>query len=244
MTNTRKKQIKTLGILLVAVIALTVGFSAFSSSLLVKTRLSVNPNSGTFNVKFSNSANRLDESQVVPTKSTDIFTAYNGVIDNSGIPTIANLGGEFTQPGETITYDFYTLNTGEYNAYLTDVIFNNVDGESVNKKCTSVDGTNQTAVDQACNSISIKLIMGTDKITSTRSIVGHELLPNASEPVKVVIEYAKDGVLPEVEFDVEIGSISMIYNSLEEGGVAPIPQQNVWHQRGLTSSNVTTKYAG
>ena len=66
------------------------------------------------------------------------------------------------------------------------IIFNNVDGESVNKKCTSVDGTNQTAVDEACNSISIKLIMGTDKITSTRSIVGHELLPNQSEPVKVV----------------------------------------------------------
>ena len=54
MTNTRKKQMKTLGILLVAVIGLTVGFAAFSSSLNIKTRLSVNPNNGTFLVKFSN----------------------------------------------------------------------------------------------------------------------------------------------------------------------------------------------
>ena len=222
MTSTRKKQIKTLGVLFVAIVGLAIGFGAFSSSLLVKTRLSVNPNNGTFNVKFSNSASTLDESQVVPTKSSDIFTAYNGVIDNSGIPTIANLGGEFTQPGETITYDFYTINMGDTKAYLTDVIFNNVDGESVNKKCTSVNGENQTQVDQACNSISIKVIMGTDKITGTRSIVGHELLPDGSEPVKVVIEYAKDAVLPEVEFDVEFGTISMIYNTLEgEGSTTP-----------------------
>ena len=238
MTNVRKKQIKTIGILLVAVIGLAVGFSAFSSSLNIKTKLSVNPNNGTFLVKFSKNASTLDESSVVPTKSSDIFSAYNGVIDNTGIPTISNLGGEFTQPGETITYDFYALNTGSYNAYLTDVIFNNVDGEVTNKVCTSTNGTNQSAVDEACKNITIKVIVGTNEITQTRSLSGHELSPNQSEPVKVVISYLEGGILPEVEFDVEFGNISMIYNSLEEGDIQVPQQQNPWLTRGLTSSNV------
>ena len=59
--------------------------------------------------------------------------------------------------------------------------------------------------------------MGIDTIIGTRRLTGHELLPNASEAVRVVIEYSSSATLPEVEFTVEFGTIGMIYTSLEEG---------------------------
>ena len=225
MTNTRKSQIRTLAILLLAVVGLTMGFAAFTSSLRIKTRLSVNPNKGTFNVKFSKVANTLNEDNVIPTKSSDIFEAFEGEIDNSGIPTISELGGEFTQPGESITYEFYAINMGEYKAYLTDVIFGNVDGEDSNKVCTSLDGTHQSDVDVACDNISIKVTVGSDILTTSRSnLVGHNLNPNGSEKIVVEIKYASGGILPEVPFSVEFGDISMIYNSLEASDL-PAPTE-------------------
>ena len=107
MTNTRKKQVRTLAILLIAVVGLTIGFAAFTSSLRIKTRLSVNPNKGTFNVKFSKASDKLDEGEVVSVKYLDIFEALNGefIEDGSNADGILLFDKEYSSIGD----EFYEI---------------------------------------------------------------------------------------------------------------------------------------
>ncbi|MBQ9071584.1 MAG: hypothetical protein IJY25_00295, partial [Bacilli bacterium] len=54
-------------IALIAVVGVSIGFAAFSSSLLIKSSLSVDPDSSTFSVVFSSSSTALETNAITPT---------------------------------------------------------------------------------------------------------------------------------------------------------------------------------
>ena len=128
-------------------VGLTIGYSTFYSNLIISPFAIVKPNFSTFSVVFSNSSDTTDTSPVVPTMSG--AQATNAKINNTGNPTISRMNVVFSEPGQSVTYTFYVRNVGEYTAFLNNVIFDNSSAGDNFKVCSSIEGTNQTEVDEA-----------------------------------------------------------------------------------------------
>ena len=151
------KQIKTIAIILVAVIALSIGFAAYSARLTISSQAQVNPDAADFSVKFSKTEGVLDESNVVATNIVgEGVVAEEAEIDNTDVPTITNLNATFTSPNQSVTYEFYVLNESSYDAYLRDVNFsasvNGVDFIS----CEAGAGATDSLVQAACDGINFE----------------------------------------------------------------------------------------
>lgn len=224
MEKDRRARYIALAALLVGVIGLSLGFAAFSNTLTIKSSAEVNPDESIFNVDFSKVSNTVTDGSVDatlnPTGVTG-FTADTATIDNTSDPVIQGLHATFTQPGQTATYTFYTKNAGALFAYLKNVTFSNVSGESSTKVCTAGEGTTQSLVNAACNGISLTLTLGNEDFTSTTARSGfatanaHDLAVDGYEEVNVVISYAANSAQADGHFDVDFGDITLLYSSAE-----------------------------
>ena len=231
MSKYRKKQFVTVGILLVAIVGLSIGFSALSTLLNIETNIAVNPNKGELGVMFSSSETSLKTDSIKPITSSKVVDAKDAIIDNSGTPTIKNLSVALTSPGQSATYEFYAMNTGSVTAYLNSINF----GE---KKCEANIGTSQESVDLACSGIRVSIKFGSDitEYTGTTTLTGHPLPTNTVEKVTVTIMYAKDASEADGGFKVNYGTISVGYNAID-GGESSSPDTNV-------CENITEKSFG
>ena len=135
---------------LVSVLGLTIAFAAFSSTLTISSSANVTPELGEFKVVFSSKSDSLSTTGVTVTK-TGNATAGTPTIDNSGNPTISGISANFTSPGEKVEYTFYARNAGNYDAYLSSVVFNNIKGKTSFKECVAGTGTTSSLVSAACN---------------------------------------------------------------------------------------------
>ena len=215
MRNERRKQIMTLSILVVAVLVISVGFAAYSSTLRIDTDATVNPNANTFSVKFSTTQDTLTVADVVPTNYTTGITVTNGKIDNSGNPTISNLTAEFKNPGDYVEYVFYARNEGEYNAYLNNINFLS------QKTCEAGEGATASLVESACNSISATVTIGGIDYTATTPITNHILNKKTGEEIKVTLKYADNGARADGPFTVNFGDITMVYSTINDSSYTP-----------------------
>ena len=242
--RTRKQQIATLSIIAVAVITLSIGFAAFSSTLRISSQAQVNPDATSFSVIFSKDGTNTDTTQTVnPSSSTygEAATITNGVS-----PTLTGIKAKFTAPGQSVNYSFYAKNTGSYLAYLNSITFENVEGESKNIVCTAQNGTSQDLVDQACEGISINIKVGAEEAvtTSQSGILGHTLTAGNSESIIVTVNYASNATVADGDFTVAFGDISLIYSTVEDAtgttpggsgsGVGGGTLASGWQQDGTT----------
>lgn len=213
----RNSKVIAIVALCVAVIGLTVGFAAFSNLLTISSEASVKPDASTFKVVFSSSDSSLSTSPIIPVKSPDSIIAKNGIINNSSTPTISGLSATFTQPGDKVTYTFYARNEGEYDAFLNNINFNNVSGDSTSKKCTAGYETTESLVQAACDDIILSIKVGNESevTTSQSSITDHLLSKSGSEEIIVEIEYTAGGSRADGDFTVEFGDISLTYGSVD-----------------------------
>lgn len=208
MISYRRKQILTLTILLIAVFTLSIGFAAYSTSLKIKPQVSVTPDAASFSVKFSTTKDALTVSAIKPYSLTSGMEATDGVISNSGVPTVSNLSATFTQSGDTVTYRFYVRNEGSYIAYLNSITFNG------GKTCTPKGGTTASMVNSACNYMSMTLKVGDTTVTGTTTdIVGETLNPKEGKLVEVTVKYTGSNTITDGDFSIEFGSISLYYVS-------------------------------
>ncbi len=212
--------------LLIGAISLTVGFSAYSSSLKIQPSLDVKPDASTFNVDFSYQEDELQTTPIAPYTSGSA-TAENANISNELDPTISNLNVKFQEPGDFVVYKFYARNVGKYKAYLTNVTFKNADGSESFKKCIAMEGTNY--VDEACKDISVTVTIGGNTNSgvtegglqykeSATSISGHALAINDSEEIAVKIEYKNTSNTQQRadgDFKVVFGDIVLTYSSAD-----------------------------
>ena len=189
-----------------------------SSTLTIESQANVNPNASDFSVKFSKQENVLDESNVIATNIVgENVEAKEAKIDNSSAPTITDLNVSFTRPGESVTYEFYVMNTGEYKAYLRDVEFkrsvNGVDFIS----CKAGTGATDSLVQQACQGINFELTIGDQAYTEDGTFVVQELLKGTSKKVTVKISYEMGSTLADGPFTVSIGDVALTYASTSTG---------------------------
>ena len=229
MEKDRRARFIAIAALLVGVIGLSLGFAAFSNTLTIRSSAEVNVDDSKFNVDFSSSSAAVETNPITPTlnKTVTGFTATNATIDNSSDPVIQNLHATFTEPGQKATYSFYTKNAGELKAYLKNVNFANVSGQSATKVCTATPVTSPdtpataSLVQAACEDISIKVTLGSEQFTATTAraafatATAHDLVVDASEAVTVEIEYAANGAQADGDFDVAFGDITLLYSSAE-----------------------------
>lgn len=217
MEKNRRAQVMAIVALLLAVGGLSLGFAAFSQSLTIKSSAAVSPDKNTFNVVFTNSTE--NGTSVTPTLSpASGFTAADATINNSD-HDITGLKANFTAPGQSATYTFKAKNTGELQAYLNGVTFNNVNGSSpaAAKVCTPGSGTTAALVTAACDdiSISVKVGDGAAYTSSNGSIASHALAVGDSEDVVVTITYAEGGDRADGDFTVAFGDVSLLYGSVD-----------------------------
>ena len=210
---------------IVSVLGLSIAFAAFSSSLTVKSNATITPDSGNFKVVFSSSSTSLSTTNVSVTK-TGNATAGTPTIDNTPNPTIKNLSASFTSPGEKVEYTFYARNEGSYDAYLSSVVFNNINGKSTFKECVAGAGTDASLVSAACNGIKVTTtVLSTSYTDTTLNITNHVLKKNNSEVVKVTIEYTSGSSVADGPFTINFGKIYLTYGSTSLSGMPTIPTE-------------------
>ena len=155
MEKQRNGQYLAIVALIIGVVGLSIGFSAFSNVLKIQASADVSPDASTFNVDFSSSQTEVLANEITPAVTPASITATAAVIDNTSVPTISNLSASFKEPGQKAVYEFYAFNAGELAAYLKSIVYENVAGSQATKVCTAKEGTTDTLVQKACDGISV-----------------------------------------------------------------------------------------
>ncbi len=216
MKNNRNSQILAIVALLVAIFGVSVGFAAFSRSLTISSSAGVNPNSDTFQVRFSSSNTSYSTTAVKPSLSTTAtgFTATDATISESDL-TIKNLSATFTEPGQSVTYKFYVQNPGKYIAYLNSITFANATGGSSSKVCTATGNADATKVTAACSGITYSVKTSTGTYTATNADITDStgIAINGFGEITVTIAYASNATRADGDFKVAFGNVSLVYGS-------------------------------
>ena len=121
MEHNRKQKISIILALILSIASLSLGSSAFSTTLSISSNASVSTNADTLGVKFSTNKDTLVVNDIAPSDNPYNLETTNGKIDNSTHPTISNISATFTEPGQYVEYTFYARNEGEYTAYLNSI---------------------------------------------------------------------------------------------------------------------------
>ena len=219
MEKDRGTRVIAIVALLVGVVGLSIGFAAFSNTLTISSTAEVTPDPNKFNVDFTSaSSGEVSTDPIQPaTKNPTTLVAANGTIDNSGNPTVTGLHATFTEPGQSVVYNFWAKNIGEYIAYLKSITIANATGAESYKKCTAKTGTTQALVDTACEGISMTVKVGSEAATSSSiaTITGHNLAKGGFDPITVTISYAEGSGVADGDFDVAFGDITLTYSSVD-----------------------------
>lgn len=219
ITRYRRKRKYLLLILMFGVLTMSIGFSAFSSELVIASSASVKPDSSAFRVVFSSSGTQLLTNKVNGTATGDA-KAGSATIENGGdTPRISDLTATFSGSGETVKYEFYVYNSGAYVAYLRDITFKNVSGKSSSKVCSAIDAgsSSNELIDEACNAINISVDVGStvSVMSSTSGISNRSLNKGVFEKVVVTISYSDSGTRADEDFKVEFGDIGLTYSTVD-----------------------------
>ncbi len=203
MEKERKKKKVILVILLIAIIALSLGFAAFTSQLKIQSSATVSPDPSAFKVVFSSSA----------TESLEGSPVYGGTASGGNFAkdatTISGLNANFTAPGQSATWTFYSFNDGEYDAFLNKVTVGKI-------TCIAAEGTDAQKVAEAAKGMSIKVSVGGQEYATTNDAINsHGLTRNTGEAVVVTLTYADGSAAVDGNFDVLIGDITLEYNSAD-----------------------------
>ena len=201
----RQSQIIIIIALVAVMLGVSVGFAAFSNVLTIGSSAQVKPDSSTFSVLFSSSGTTQATSAVSGTGSGG---ASGGSASISGT-TISGLKANFTAPGQSVTYTFYSHNVGSFIAYLRNVNF------GTGRNCLAGIDTNSDMVDAACKDISVSVTVGDSTYIEDTIVTGHGLSIGMYEKIIIKITYASNGNFADGDFSVYFGDISLIYSSVD-----------------------------
>ena len=229
MENNRSSKVVAIAALLVAVVGLSIGFAAFSNTLKISSGATVTPDSDTFKVRFSSTEGTTTGGTVtgkaltgegyVAGATADDATINNDATegDNVVVPKISGLNAQFTHPGQTVEYDFFVRNDGEYIAYLKSITFGSKACAAVTEGVDAADQADSAKVAAACNDITLTVKVGETAYTATNAAVtGQQIGTAAAVPVKVTIDYAKSDASPvDGPFTVTFGDVVLVYSSVQ-----------------------------
>lgn len=173
MKKERHSKIFTIIALALTLVALTLGFAAFSTTLNISSNATVSPNQEDFKitiygmqdeeaVKDIQENGTLDESKLSSTISYPAYDSSNVTAEiatiNNSTHTISNINAGFVDPGYEAVYFFVIKNEGKYDAYLdlTGYTYENEEyhpEEAITGTCTPGEGTTASLVEETCSSV-------------------------------------------------------------------------------------------
>lgn len=216
MEKERKTRAISLAALVIGVVALSVGFAAFARNLKITSTASYNPTSSDLTVDFSTEKTSAKAGTITPTGEAATGTV---TLTESGgaIATVNNLTAKFTNKGQSATYKFFIYNGSDYTAYLKSATMKDVEtGKKI--KCTAGTGTNATMVETACGDISLSVKVGdelTEIFKTPTTFATHSIEKKTGVPVEVTISYAGETTVPDGDFTVEFGELTLSYSSAQ-----------------------------
>ena len=212
MEKNRGSKIIAIVALVVAVFGLTLGFAAFSNTLVISSSATVTPSSDTFKVNFSSSDTALETNNITGVATVGTPTVGEAKISGT---TISDLTAGFTEPGQTVTYTFYARNTGDYNAKVQTTLAPTV-------TCTYEDTTSAQAF---CTS-HVRYGIYKDANCTTAVTANDPLAAGGYAQYWVKVElldnFAQDGAdLPTQQIIVTAPAVSVIYE--QDGNAVTTP---------------------
>lgn len=202
MEKSRKAKKSVLIVLLLLVIGLTIGFSAFISELTISSSATVKGDSQNFKVAFSESETELTGNTATTSGSATSGGNFTGT-------ELTGLKANFTQPGQTATWTVYAYNAGQFDAFLNDVTVGKITGKAG-------EGTTQSYVDEAIKGISVSVnVKNVDYKQTTSGISNHKLEQGKGEAIAITLTYAADSAIADGDFTVNIGDIKLNYESVD-----------------------------
>ncbi|MBO5121408.1 MAG: hypothetical protein J6C28_06990 [Bacilli bacterium] len=220
MEKSRKVKFIIMITLMVAISAMSLGFAAFSATLNISSSASVTPSSDDFKLHLHNQTTHTSDlsSQIAN------IVGYNGAIAGTPakyLPTnslsIHPFGGTFTAPGQYIELKAYIVNEGYYDAYLGDIIYNNVDGTDSFVSCTipSDSDASQALVDAACDDFTVNVEIDDNLITKDETyLYGYVLPQGEAASLTIRIIYDENGDRADGAFYVQFGSITIDFGTV------------------------------
>lgn len=219
----RQRRIKMLSIiaLVIAIVGMSLGFAAFSTTLNISSNASVTPSNDNFKIRFSTSQTSTIVSPVVASYKTAGVTVTDGTIINGETPTITNISANFTEPDQSVSYIVYVRNDGEYTAYLNSVRFH---GE---KKCIASNGTTNSLVQNTCENIYFTINIRGNSFRYDTEINSYPLAPGESETVYINLDYFSTETLADGPFSITFPSISLEYSTSNTVSIQQSTQSKV-----------------
>ena len=195
MEKERGAKIIAIVALLIAVVGLTVGYAAYSSTLTIKGTANVDPASWKVNFDYK-------------TGTTSLTGKTTGHATENTAPTLADTtisGFDVTlkAPGDSVTYNFLIKNSGTLNAELANFTMGTL-------TCAPNEGSNISQEDatKLCGELKYTLAYADGKTITT----GTTLNPNDSKELELKLEWPSTSTL-SVSNDVKvtIGTTTFVY---------------------------------
>lgn len=175
--------------LMVAVVGLTIGYAAYSSTLRINGTANVDPSS--WNVKF---AYKTGDSLVAATTGNAVVTTEATLSDTQ----VSGFNATLKAPGDSITYNFVVTNAGSLDAELSTFTMGNI-------SCAPASGSNATT--EETNAICSEL-----SYTLTGVTEGETLAANASSDLTLKLEWSKTGVATASgPIAITVGETTLLY---------------------------------
>ena len=167
MEKEKNDRILVIVSLIVAIITLTVGFAAFSNTLIISSGATVTPDAADFDINVYGISSRdsydgdlmnlnLYDSPTFskPIPFTSEVATDAKISDNGKNVTISDLSVQLKKPGDGVQYIFLVKNEGQYDAYLTSDSLIKLFNEGIDHTCVAGPDATGDLVDRACDYIS------------------------------------------------------------------------------------------
>ena len=202
--------------LVVAVVGLSLGFAAYSTSLRISTTADVKPNDSNWKVGFSTDGTTIEDVSTARTKAGVNATTGTPALSGGSVDvtkyTIAQTSGQNavlkTEAGSSVSYTLSILNKGSIPAYLDAVDFSNVTMTCTNGAATDASnwnviegeagagtkrgGGNTTTISptDCAKMFNLTLSIGGTPYTSTGPNPNNTIAAGGSTPVVLTLAYA------------------------------------------------------
>ena len=200
--NGREMKILVVAALIISIVAIGIGFAAFSQNLTINGNASVQTSS--WKVKFSELGS-----------ATLTGTAAEVTKPTLSDTTIGTYNATFKTPGDSISYKIKVSNTGSYNAKITTATI------SV-PTCTGKSGESTAEADagKVCDKLTYTLVYDTDDTKSAGQAVqvGDTLKAGETRPMLLTLKYTDfidAALLPAADVSISNLGVTLVYSQAE-----------------------------
>ena len=200
--NGREMKILVVAALIISIVAIGIGFSAFSETLTINGNASVQTSS--WKVKFSELGS-----------ATLTGTAAEVTKPTLSDTTIGTYNATFKTPGDSISYKIKVSNTGSYNAKITTATI-------PVPTCTGKSGESTAEADsgKVCDKLTYKLVYDTDDTKSAGQAVqvGDTLDAGETRPMVLTLKYTEftdATLLPAADVSISNLGVTLVYSQAE-----------------------------